>query len=530
MPGLERPRVEYKTPEDLVRDVKRGLVRIPQFQRGFKWEAVDIVKLFDSLLQGFPIGNLLLWRRPAPAQRLQIGPLAVDAPQTASALWVVDGQQRITSLVGALTAAHEATDPRFRVHLDLAAGEFHTASLRQEPPRWWVPVSLLLDTATLLRWMRENSEWLTEEQLALADQAAKAIREYQIPTYVVSSDREDPLLEIFTRMNTTGKRLTKAEVFQALHAGTSGDEPTSLHTVGRVTAELGFGALDDRLALRCILAFRGGDVFRENFGQEFTSDDDSADTFREIAGTLREVVNFLRGGIGIPHVRLLPYSHVLPVLVRFVHIHGTPDGRAETLLRRWVWRGAVAGTRARGISVPDIRNQVAAVDATNPVEAAQGLLRQVQPFPDFAPELDKIHFNHAMTKINTLGLLSADPRDPVDGAPIDITRLLDLGSPLRSIVTDDGVPNAATIANRVVAAAGSPPSLAQTLAWAEPEIAASHLIDPATQLLLATGQLAEFLAKRARACTVAIRMHVDQMAEWGARDGRSTTDILRSAA
>ena len=71
MASLERPRVEYRTPEDLVRDVRRGLVRVPPFQRAFKWEAGDIVKLFDSLLQGFPIGNLLLWKRPAPAQHLQ---------------------------------------------------------------------------------------------------------------------------------------------------------------------------------------------------------------------------------------------------------------------------------------------------------------------------------------------------------------------------------------------------------------------------------------------------------------------------
>src|SRR5215468_6350492 len=123
MPSLERPRVDYRTPEDLVREVRRGLVRIPHFQRGFKWEAGDIVKLFDSILRGFPIGNLLLWRRPAPAQTIHVGPLIVETPELGSALWVVDGQQRITSLVGALTAAHTAADLRFRVHLDLDTGE-----------------------------------------------------------------------------------------------------------------------------------------------------------------------------------------------------------------------------------------------------------------------------------------------------------------------------------------------------------------------------------------------------------------------
>src|SRR6266545_1799717 len=109
MATLDRPRVEQYTPADLVRDTVRGHLRIPPFQRGFRWDAADVLKLFDSLLHGFPIGNLLLWIRPAPEQHLQVGPLEIDAPEVASALWVVDGQQRITSIVGALVKADEAT-------------------------------------------------------------------------------------------------------------------------------------------------------------------------------------------------------------------------------------------------------------------------------------------------------------------------------------------------------------------------------------------------------------------------------------
>ncbi|SCE77787.1 Protein of unknown function DUF262 [Micromonospora haikouensis] len=529
MPSLERPRVEYRTPEDLVRDVEQGTVRIPPFQRAFKWEAADIVKLFDSLLRGFPIGNLLLWRRPAPAQRLQVGPLTIDAEETGAALWVVDGQQRIVSLVGALTQAHQAVDPRFRVHLDLDSGEFHTSGTRQQPPRSWIPVSFLLDTAVLLRWMRSNSNWLTESQLTLADQAAKAIREYQIPTYVVHSSDESALLEIFTRMNTTGKRLTKSEVFQALHAGTVADDLTTLPGLGRITAESGFGTIDDRLALRCVLAYRGGDVFREDFRQEFAPGDDPAETLREVAGALRDAVDFLRGTCGIPHIRLLPYSHVLPTLVRFVKLHGVPAERAATLLRRWVWRSAVAGTRARGVSVADIRGQVAAVDVPKAVDGAAELLRRVQPFPDFVPELDKIHFSHAMAKINTLGLLSLEPRDPASGDLLDTTRLLENGSPLRPFLAAGGSALTDTLANRLVLPAGERTSPAQ-LASAPAHVAASQLIDERGQQLLADQHWEAFLSHRATACTTAIAAHVDRMSEWGARDGRAMTDILRSAA
>ncbi len=527
MPSLTRPRVEYRTPGDLVREVKNGLIRIPQFQRNFKWEATDILKLFDSVLKGFPVGNLLLWQRSAASQQVQIGPLTISAPASDAALWVVDGQQRITSLVGALTSAHEATDARFRVHLDLDTSEFHTTGARQSAPVTWIPVSLLPDTRTLLPWMRENAQRLTDAQLEAADRAAKAMREYQIPTYIVTAADDTQLLEIFTRMNTAGKRLNKSEVFQALHSSNAPDDYPDLASIGRVPIESGFGAFDDQLVLRAVLAHLGGDVYRDDFRADVATLGDQTETFRDVAAAVREVVRFLQGDAGIPHVKLLPYSHVVPVLVRFVKVHGTPDGRSATLLRRWIWRGAVAGTRAGGVSVPDVRAQIDAVQPGDPVDSAQRILARVQSYSDFLPELDKVHFGHAMAKLNVLGLLSFDPRDPDDGTPLPIGTLLDQGSPLRQIVPAK-TPLAATMANRAIALA-SGRALQRQLASATPDIAASHLVDEEAQRLLASGAFDTFLQRRAEAVTDVISDHVGGMAEWGARDGQAIRDLIRSA-
>jgi uncharacterized protein with ParB-like and HNH nuclease domain len=51
---------DTETVEDLVGLVRRGLVRVPSFQRGLKWESKDVIALFDSVYRGFPIGALLL--------------------------------------------------------------------------------------------------------------------------------------------------------------------------------------------------------------------------------------------------------------------------------------------------------------------------------------------------------------------------------------------------------------------------------------------------------------------------------------
>jgi hypothetical protein len=529
MAALDRPRVEYRTPVDLVREVQAGVIRIPTFQRGFKWEAGDVVKLFDSIVRGYPIGDLLLWRRPAEAQRIPVGALVIEAPAIDAALWVVDGQQRIISLVSALVAARTATDSRFRVFLDLTTGEFHTSGPRQTAPASWLPVSTLLDTATLLSWMRRNAEWLTDALIAVADQAAKAIREYQIPTYVVASDDEAVLVDIFARMNTTGKPLTKTEVFQALHAGMSGDEPTDLRSLSRVTAEVGFGALDERLALRCLLAYRGGDIFRDDFHAEFSSDDDRIAAYREVAAALRESAGFLQSVAGIPHIKLLPYSYVMPVLVRFVRLYGPPEGRVALLLRRWIWRGAIDGSLSAANNVLVVRRELSMVDSGNPLAVGSALAQSPRQHPDFTPQLERVHFSHALTKINTLGLLSAEPRDPITGGPLDLASLLEHGSPLRMLVEGSASPLADTIANRLVAPAASPRRLQQCLLGHGASVAAGHLIDTRSLDVLASGDFIGFLDWRVDAVSSAIHLHIRRMAEWGARDGRAVADIMRAA-
>lgn len=530
MATLDRPAIEYRTPADLVREVERGILRVPPFQRGFKWESSDVAKLFDSLYRGYPIGNLLLWRHSAQAQHVTIGPVDIDAQEYEFALWVVDGQQRITSIVGALMAASRTTDPRFRIYLDLDEEKFRSAGSRQEPPASWIPVSELYETIALMRWIRTNADLLSESQITLADQAAKAIREYQIPTYVVSSDDERALVEIFTRMNESGRPLSRADSFSALHSGISGNQPTDLRSIGRIPAELGFGQLDDRLVLRCLLAFRGGDIFREDFHDEFDSESDRINTFSEVANLLREAVRLLQGEIGIPHVKLLPYSHIIPILVRFIRIQGVPDDRVAALLRRWVWRSAIAGTQARGISVVDIRRQVHAAENSTAMKSALGLLSLVPTKLNFEIDLSKIHLNHAMSRINVLGLISAGPIDPQTRQLIDVRVLLAEGNPLRTIVTDKTNSRSNSMASRVICSPAAPQVLRDALAIAPRVIAASHLIDEFSQYLLASGDDNAFLIGRSATIDAAIRSHVDRMAEWGARDGRSISDIMRSVA
>ena len=95
----EIPRIE-----ELVRDVKIGDIKLPKFQRPFVWKKPDILKLWDSIYRGYPIGSILLWlTKQHLASERKIGDLDINQrPDEYPTNYLLDGQQILSSLCGGL--------------------------------------------------------------------------------------------------------------------------------------------------------------------------------------------------------------------------------------------------------------------------------------------------------------------------------------------------------------------------------------------------------------------------------------------
>lgn len=98
------PKPDILRIEELVKDVKSGDIKLPKFQRPFVWNKEDILKLLDSVYQGYPIGSVLLWltREKLAAER-KIADLEInERPDEYPTNYLLDGQQRLSTLCGAL--------------------------------------------------------------------------------------------------------------------------------------------------------------------------------------------------------------------------------------------------------------------------------------------------------------------------------------------------------------------------------------------------------------------------------------------
>lgn len=92
--------------QELMLDVKKGNIRIPNFQREFVWEQSQIISLLDSIYHHYPIGSFLFWRTKEKIESFRtIGDVKLDQENSRLIHYVLDGQQRITSLFACLEEA-----------------------------------------------------------------------------------------------------------------------------------------------------------------------------------------------------------------------------------------------------------------------------------------------------------------------------------------------------------------------------------------------------------------------------------------
>lgn len=502
--------------------VLSGGIRIPTFQRGIKWGPTDALALLDSIDRGYPVGTLLLWRRPAPEERLEHGTVRIDAPAREDALWVVDGQQRIVSLTRVLAGGGFPDEP-FAAFYDLQNGTFKRVSKRDTPAPHDLPLTELLDSARLVKWLYAHKD-VSEEHFDAAIQLGKRLREFQIPAYVVATNDERTVREIFRRANNTGKRMEDSEVFHGLY-GAKGPAPANLRDVAAGLADLDFGPLAEADLYNMLLATRGTDLSKERVPD--LSQEQAYRSMVDLAQCARAALRFLRYDAGVPHVSLLPYQPPLFALARFFHLHPEPHPRSRELLARWLWRGAITGVH-NGSTV-QVRRMLSAI-GDDEHAAVQALLHDLPARPEDPLDVDDYSFRYARSKIQLLAMLALGPQDLRDGEPVapapDDLNSEDAYHRLVRAILPRGSDGTGGLANRMFH-----PSVHNGLARAigaceDLRRLASHAISSEARRALRLGDHQEFLCLRRQAILKCVERFTERRAQWDEPD-TPPVDALR---
>jgi hypothetical protein len=547
--GLDtRPNAVTFDLEDLVEKAWGGQIRIPHFQRPFRWGREDIRRLFDSVLRGYPIGSVLLWLRPAPEQDLVLGNLHIAAPRMDRTWWVVDGQQRITSLANALHP-EAATDPRFALGYNLESEQFET--LRPGSDRT-VPLPVLFDLEKLIHWFDERPE--KTRHLKAASAAAKAIRQFRVPAYEVEQRDVSVLQDIFDRLNNYGKRLRRDEIFSALTAGVEEGsvERIDLGVIAEnIDAERGFGILDRDTVMRAILARRNSDVLRDirhefDSGAESDFPGEDRDAAFELAqDAILRAVEFLQRDAKVPHLHLVPYRSLVVVISRFFSHFPELSEHDTRMLRRWFWRAVVVGPDGfKGGSTGALRAMCIAIRPGELVESLRRLLALIPSHGGEWPDLRRFRATAAPTRIMLCSWWADSPMSPETGEYFDEAILADgltgrssVSDGVREIIPRRDVPDnmrgyasnrvfmpyLATVDSEVAPILLSCPDNIPDESWID--ILDSHAISIEMVALLRHGRYVEFLNARFVEIDDRLVKFLRLMCEWEFEDTPSLSEL-----
>ena len=222
--NFEQPKPDSKKYFDLINEIQKGIIKIPKFQREFVWSVDKTAKLLDSILKGYPIGTFILWQTDERINDVKnVGNLEIpETPEGMKVQYVLDGQQRITSLYAAYLGAQiqktgekKVTDySGIFVNLDNNLGEndnqLITAELIGEKC-----ISLFDVLNFNYSKAKELSEDFSEDELEMINTFCTAFKTYEFSTVVLRKEDIDSAIEVFTRINTGGQTLTLFEIMSA---------------------------------------------------------------------------------------------------------------------------------------------------------------------------------------------------------------------------------------------------------------------------------------------------------------------------
>lgn len=91
---------------EILKDVQKGKIQLPDFQRGWVWDDNRIKGILASVAKSFPIGAVMLLETGNESIRFKTKPVegVTNVNGVKPEMLILDGQQRITSLYQTIIA------------------------------------------------------------------------------------------------------------------------------------------------------------------------------------------------------------------------------------------------------------------------------------------------------------------------------------------------------------------------------------------------------------------------------------------
>lgn len=257
-----------------LRQIQERRLILPAIQREFVWKPSQVIRVFDSVMRGYPIGSFLSWKvLPDTISKFRFygfmkdysafdnrhNPV-IDIPNDREVVAILDGQQRLTSLNIGLRGTYAYKNhggwankpwsyPERRLHLNLAGEapdnelglKYHFQFLTEsdaeasvDDTKRWLPVSEVYearDTSALIQVLAKYGVGNDPEASSLVSKLWEAVHKTASLHFYEEDDQDiERVLDIFVRVNSGGTVLSYSDLLLSIAtAQWEGDARAAVH-------------------------------------------------------------------------------------------------------------------------------------------------------------------------------------------------------------------------------------------------------------------------------------------------------------
>lgn len=349
---------------------------LPNIQRPFVWSEEQICRLFDSILREYPISTLLTWRTKSGIRRRKF----IDnfrehhrhhltdfyvPPDTTKKCLVLDGQQRLQSLLIGLKGSYDSRE----LYFDLLSGdiaapddvkfrfEFKDASSARFP---WIKFKSLVFsqedpvTAALSAIAGAGRELTDLERHKVSRHVGLVFKTFHSDDGIGFQEldsieneslyTEDDVVEVFIRANSGGTKLGKSDLLFSLLAAEWETADQGMEELLDQLNSHGFAFPRDFVLKTCLTLLGQGARYEVSKFRKPGVREQIESKWDRVSEALRDVLDFVRSKTLIRCDKALPTNLVLIPLVylRYHFPQAWKDAQAQGA-DTYVIRASLAG-------------------------------------------------------------------------------------------------------------------------------------------------------------------------------------------
>ncbi|GFO96405.1 hypothetical protein ig2599ANME_0594 [groundwater metagenome] len=342
----------FKTISEHIQEIFLGKYVLPEFQRTFVWDNEKVKALWESLHDGYPIGQLMFWGEATIDFPVRTLGLKQDEIKDAKNIGrvIVDGQQRLTAIWLVLNSVN-------RLYFNLDTKKFTYDIGGENNLKLDILNNRSYDDATKMNFFFANATPIQQQKYATELHSLNSMfTTTKIPFQLITNTDYNTVVSIFKRLNQQGVKLSDGQIALAsISKVWKGVFRRTFDLMRKINTELNYAQNEDPdIVIQAWTCVHTGQHLIKHLATEsekskyfkLAKPEGYEKSWTRLESAFEKTIGLLNNKFDLSNYRFIPGYYSLIVLTNYFANHTKIEDTEINLLSKWFIQSIISSRYA----------------------------------------------------------------------------------------------------------------------------------------------------------------------------------------